>query len=193
MLSMLLVAGGLALACAGFLWNVVGSYDEDHHQDRNGKFVVFAMWAACGNVGMTLALLKHALPGHPGMGFGLLVLAAGVLVCALCLMITAFSYDDLRHHGRNFHLLMIAVCAAYLSMFAALLMILAVLELVEIVGILALIVATFIGVIGFLTGEGHRSTPRGDSGSGYDGSRGDSGYDGYGDVSGDGGEGGGGD
>lgn len=208
MLSMLLVAGGLALTCVLLLWPVVDSYEEDRHRSRNGTLVVLAMWAACGNVGWNLALLKNVLPGNPEMGFGSVVLAASVLVCASCLAITAFSYGTPRHHERNFHLLMIAGLAAYVGTFVVLLMML--LEFFEVVLALVLGVVMFVGVIGFfiVVGEEEQSTPRrakwmtrgeqyrshGESGSGYSGgSRGDSGYDGYGGVSGDGGDGGGGD
>ncbi|MFE1099159.1 hypothetical protein ACFW4K_01485 [Nocardiopsis alba] len=189
MLSMLLVAGGLALTCILLLWNVVNSYDEDRHRNRNGTLVVLAMWAACGNVGMNLALLKNALPGNPEMGFGLVVLAASVLVCASCLVITGFSYGTPRHHERNFHLLMIAGLAAYVGTFMVLLMML--LEFLEVVLPLALAVVMVVGMVWFF---GERPRSHGESGSGYSGgAREDSDYDGYGGVSGDGGDGGGGD
>ncbi|MEC3891047.1 hypothetical protein [Nocardiopsis sp. LDBS1602] len=180
MLSMSLIAGGLALLCVYLLWDVVDSYGEERHRGRNDRLVTFALWAACGNVGMTLALFERALSREHGTMFFPLVLAASAFVCAACLLTVVFVGDVPRHRGRVLHFPMVAMSAAYLGVIMALFMILSVPDvrdavatvvttvgnvlarILEFLGIVILSVVTFVVVIGFMivVGEEDRNTPR---------------------------------
>ncbi|MFE1078969.1 hypothetical protein ACFW31_10655 [Nocardiopsis alba] len=180
MLPMSLIAGGLALLCVYLLWDVVDTYGEERHRDRNDRLVTFALWAACGNVGMTLALFERALSRDHGTMFFPLVLAASALVCAACLLTVVFVGDVPRHRGRVLHFPMVAMSAAYLGVIMALFMILTVPDvrdavatvvttagnvlarILEFLGIVILSVVTFVVVIGFMivVGEEDRNAPR---------------------------------
>ncbi|MET9710322.1 hypothetical protein [Nocardiopsis alba] len=180
MLSMPLIAGGLALLCVYLLWDVVDTYGEERHRDRNDRLVTFALWAACGSVGMSLALFERALSWDHGMMFFPVILAASAFVCAACLLTVVCVGDIPRHRGRVLRLPMVAMSTAYLSVIMALFMILAVPDvrdavatvvatvgnalarILEILGIVILAVGTFVVVIGFMivVGEEDRNAPR---------------------------------
>lgn len=176
MLPVLLIEGGLALACAWFLWDVVDSYGDDRHKARNDRYLAFAMVAAGGNVGLTVALLRNALPDDPRLGLPLAVLAGSVSVCAACLVVTAFSADDPRHRDRNHRLLTTAAFAASLGVLVVLLLMMtvpavreavgavvdSVVELVRIVLTVAVGLLVLAGVIGLfvLLDDGDDNAPR---------------------------------